>query len=267
MNILINFKIPLIIVLQIFYKISSATYFDYPYSITLDNDNIFLIQKTGIYIYDQSLNKPDLIFEFSGEEEISEENFAKIAIKHNENYILSIINDKLFIFNNKGELLYKDKKKINDNQIIYSYSLTFIHTTNDTCYYVIGYFDENSYLNLNLYQYSYKNEKNNIELLYEEKSKSYTFGNGKVDFTDKQKLLSCEYYYSTYLSNGRKILVCFYNSDSNVGIVAYFFEIDKYIKFEYHISSDIQINQYRGLFNNTVLILTKNIDNSNLQLF
>ena len=49
--------------------------------------------------------------------------------------------------------------------------------------------------------------------------------------------------------------------------MAYFFEIDKYIQFENHYKSDIQINQYLGLFKNTVLILTKNIDNSNLQLF
>ena len=53
----IKFKISLIILLQIFYKISSTTSFDYPYSITLAKDNIFLIQKTGIDIYDKYLNK------------------------------------------------------------------------------------------------------------------------------------------------------------------------------------------------------------------
>ena len=95
----IKFKISLIILLQIFYKISSKTSFDYPYSITLANDNIFLIQKTGIDIYDKYLNKLKQIIEFLGEEEITEQNFSKIAIKYNKEYILSIINDKLFIFN------------------------------------------------------------------------------------------------------------------------------------------------------------------------
>ena len=61
----------LIIILQSFYKISSLSSFDYPYSIILSNDNIFLIQKTGIDIYDISLNKLNQIFEFSGEDEIS----------------------------------------------------------------------------------------------------------------------------------------------------------------------------------------------------
>ena len=153
----IKFKISLIILFQFFYKINSAASFDYPYSITLANDNILLIQKTGIDIYDKSLNKLNQIIEFSGEEEITEEKFSKIAIKYNKEYILSIINDKIFIFNNEGKLLYKSEEKINGNQIIYSYSLTFLHTTNDTCIYVIGYFGENSYLNL--YLYKYDNEK------------------------------------------------------------------------------------------------------------
>ena len=88
---IIKFKISLIILLQIFYKISSVTLFDYPYSIILPNENIFLIQKTGIDIYDKSLNKLYQILEFSGEEEISEENFAKIAIKYNEKFIFKIL--------------------------------------------------------------------------------------------------------------------------------------------------------------------------------
>ena len=56
-NNVIKFKISLIILIQIFYKTSSSTSFDYPYSITIVNDNNFLIQKTGIDIYDKSLNK------------------------------------------------------------------------------------------------------------------------------------------------------------------------------------------------------------------
>ena len=161
----IKFKISLIILFQIFYKINSGKSFNYPYSIILSNDNIFLIQKTGIGIYDQSLNLLNQIIKFSKEEEITEENFSKISVKNNKEYILSIINDKLFIFNNEGKLLYNSTEKINDNQILYSYSLTFIYTTDDACYYIIGYFDENSYLNLYLYRYD--NKKNKIALLSE----------------------------------------------------------------------------------------------------
>ena len=74
----IKFKISLVILLQIFYTISFAKSFDYPYSITLVNDNIFLIQKTGIEIYNKSLKMLNQVIEFTGEEEITEKNFAKI---------------------------------------------------------------------------------------------------------------------------------------------------------------------------------------------
>ena len=167
----IGIKISLIILLQIFSKVSSTTSLDYPYFITLANDNIFLIQKTGIDIYDQSLNKLYQIFEFSGKEEMTEENFLKIALKYNKEYILSVINDRMFIFNNEGKLLYISEEKINNNQIIYSYSLTFINEANNACDYVVGFFDENSYINI--FMYRYDNEKNNIVLLSKYKEKRY----------------------------------------------------------------------------------------------
>jgi len=244
---IIKFKISLIILLQIFYKINSETYFDYPHSIILTNENIFLIQKTGIDIYDKYFNKLNQIIEFSGEEEISEENFAKIAIKYNEKYILSIINDKLFIFNNEGNLLYKEK--INGNQKIYSYSLTFIYSTNDACYYVIGYFDENSYLNLYVYGYD---KKKNYTLLFDSYNNQFNY---------KPKLLSCEY--SRYISI-RNFLVCFFNLDPAIGIMVYniindecIFAFDDFI--ENHDDYKISINQY---LKNNLFILTEDIDNS-----
>ena len=86
----------------------------------------------------------------------------------------------MFIFNNEGKLLYKNEKKINDNKIIYSYSLTLIYTSNDACYFLIGYFDENSYLNL--YLYKYDNEKNNITLLNKYKTKGFLY---KISYDSK----------------------------------------------------------------------------------
>jgi len=65
----------------------------------------------------------------------------------------------LFIFNNEGKFLYKNETKINGNHLIYSYLLTLIYTKNDTCYYIIGYFDENFYINLYLYRYDNKTNK------------------------------------------------------------------------------------------------------------
>ena len=258
MNILhpIKFKISVVILFQIFYNISSTTSFRYPYSITLVSDNILLIQKTGIDIYDKSLNKLNQIIEFSGEDKITEENFSRIAIKYNNEYILSVINDKMFIFNNEGYLLYKSEEKINSNQTIYSYSLTFIHVTNNTCDYVIGYFDEDCFLNLYLYRYDI--EINNITLLSKCKQNSYlhqiteSYETGTIEFTYKQKLLSCEYMYSNLFSNDYNLLICFFNSDANVGIVAY--NIIEY--------KNNEIVQFLGLHKDYIYILTQNIDNN-----
>jgi len=259
-NNIIKFKISLIILIQIFYKASSSTSFDYPYSIILVNDNIFLIQKTGIDIYDKSLNKLNQIIEFSGEEEITEENFSKIAIKYNKEYILSVINDKMFIFNSEGKFLYKSEEKIDNNQTIYSYSLTFIQETNNTCDYVIGYFDGNCFLNLYLYRYD--NEKNNVSLLFKYRKNSYKYQTDNYYHTDifefsyKQKLLSCEYmlmYSMLMIPNYMNLLVCFFNSNSTIGIVVYNI-IDNDI-------DNTEIIQYQGLFKNTLFISTQNLEN------
>ena len=190
----------LIIILQIFDQIGSISPFEYPYSISLDNDNIFLIQKTGIDIYDKSLNKLNQIVEFSGKEEISEEKFAKIVIKYNNEYILSIINDIFFIFNNEGKLLYKSEEKINDKQIIYSYSLTFINVTNNYCDYILGYFDKECYLNLYLYRYDIEN--NNITELSKQRHNYYYYDKmwrSYRNYTNYHKLLSCEYMHRIYV--------------------------------------------------------------------
>ena len=209
----------LIIILQIFDQIGSISPFEYPYSISLDNDNIFLIQKTGIDIYDKSLNKLNQIVEFSGKEEISEEKFAKIVIKYNNEYILSIINDIFFIFNNEGKLLYKSEEKINDKQIIYSYSLTFINVTNNYFDYILGYFDNECYLNLYLYRYDIEN--NNITELSKQRHNYYYYDKmwrSYRNYTNYHKLLSCEYMYHSYSKNN---LVCFFNDDPYIGIVYY----------------------------------------------
>ena len=257
----IKFKISLIILLQIFYKISSGKSFFYPYSITLDNDNILIIHKTGIDIYNKSLNIPSQIIKFS--KEITEENFSKIAVKNNKDYILSIINDKLFIFNNEGKFLYKSEEKINNNHIIYSYSLTFIHTTNDTCYYVIGYFEEEYYLNLNLYRYN--NNKNKTSTLYEYRKLDYLnqilerYGFVFFDYT--QKLLSCENMY--YPIQSRKFLVCFFNFGDTVRIMFYDINNQQFIyegSYNEDNKDDYTITLYPQFSENTLFIPTQNID-------
>ena len=72
-----------------------------------------------------------------------------------------------------------------------------------------------------------------------------------IEFTSKQKLLSCEYLYSKFFANDYNLLICFFNSDSNVGIVAY--NIIEYYN---------EIVQFQGLHKDYIVLLTQNIDNS-----
>ena len=111
---------------HIIHIVNSTLSFDYPYYLTLSNDHIFLIHYKGIDIYDSSFNKISQIFQFSGDETMTEENFGKIELKYDNEYILSIINDKIYIFNNEGKFLYKSEDKINNNQTIKNYALTSI---------------------------------------------------------------------------------------------------------------------------------------------
>jgi hypothetical protein len=135
----------------------------------------------------------------------------------------------MFIFNNEGKLLYKSEEKINDNQIIYSYSLTFMNITNNYFDYLLGYFDEENYLKLNLYRYD--NQNNNITLLYNYRTNSYyQYQYDTYHFKSENKLLSCEYMYYPYI---KKNILCFYNSNPSVGILLFEikFNIDNQIYF------------------------------------
>ena len=111
---------------HIFLTVNSSS-FDYPYYLTLSNNNIFIIHRTGIDIYDSSFNKLEQIIQFSGDEEMTEEIFEKIRIKYDNEYILSIINDKIYIFNNEGKFLYKEKERIYYLHTIEKYSLILIY--------------------------------------------------------------------------------------------------------------------------------------------
>ena len=104
----LNFKLfPIFIFLHIINQINSILSYDYPYSLTLSNGNIFLIHQEGIDIYDSSFKNISRIIKFSGQEEMTKEIFAKIELKYDNEYILSIINDKIYIFDNEGKFLYK----------------------------------------------------------------------------------------------------------------------------------------------------------------
>ena len=231
MNSILFFKEKLFIIFLFFYiiHIVNSTSFDYPYYLTLSNDNIFLIHYKGIDIYDSSFNKINEIIQFSGDEEMTEESFAKIELKYDNEYILSIIKDKIYIFNNEGKFLYKSEDKINNNQTIKNYALTSIGLYNDTYKYTIGYFDNNKYLNLHLYSYNITENNNSLLNIIHENRYYFTYtGYGTYSeyryYTKENKELSCEYM-SQYNSDSKQYnnyLTCFFFKDGYIGTTNYY---------------------------------------------
>ena len=157
-----NGKLFIIYLFFLFFHIVNSSFEDYPLYLTLSNNNIFIIHHEGIEIYDSSFNKIGQIIQFSGNEKLTEKSFEKLKIKYDNEIILSIINDYIYIFNNEGKFLYKSENKLNNNKGIDRCSLTSIGLFNDEYKYVIGYFEGSKNLCLILYSYNIKTNENNI---------------------------------------------------------------------------------------------------------
>lgn len=104
----------------------SFPYFYFPTTITLNNKNIFVIHKTGITICDSSFKKIiKNIYDFPAEnEQIStEDQLSKISIKKFDNgYIVSIIIDRIYIFDSEGNYLERSETLNSDNDIIFTFT-------------------------------------------------------------------------------------------------------------------------------------------------
>jgi hypothetical protein len=125
-----------------------------------------------------------------------------------------------------------------------------MNVTNNYFEYLLGYFDEECYLNLKLYRYN--NENNNITLIYKFRTNTYGYDKNWRQyyyFNSQNKILSCEFIYYPYSYFNNRIF-CFYNRNPSVGILLY--------KIEFSYDNKIRFNQVdlkedyifsRGLYN------------------
>ena len=136
-------------------KVNSKLSFTYPYAITLSNGNIFIVHKFGIDIYDPLLSKLiKKILIFSDEEQIETENdLSKLILKYEKGFIISIIKDKIYIFSNDGDFLYRSNNKITEDKNIEYYTLVSLAIREEKYFFLIGFFDVNNSLNLLFYKY------------------------------------------------------------------------------------------------------------------
>ena len=244
MNIYYNFQINKIIIhfiilYHIIYQIYSKISYIYPYAFTLSNGNIFIVHKYGIDIIDSSFSKIiKKVLIFSDEEIIeTEEDLSKLAINNDKGFILCLIKEKIYIFNDNGYFLYKSDYNISVNQNVEYYTLLSILKGNESFYYLIGYFDNNNYLNL-LY-YKYKISQNNTELIQTKIERKFI--NYKLEeYNFKSKGLSCQY---MNLLNSNYLL-CFFTYKN----------ISQYLTTSYYKINKTSINNCYNYKNPTFLV-------------
>ena len=222
----VNLLLCLLILLSIFTQSKSILSFNYLQSTTIDGGYILVVEKNGIYKCDPSFNNIiTTLYTFSEEDKInSESKLSKTFIKKSSVVIIILSNYKLYLVKNQnGVLTYKSTNKIiteEPNYLTVAYVLS-----NSVLYFIIGYIDNNNYLNLKYYKTS--NTYNNINLLNSLSLNSIyqKFSSGYRTLNFQNKGLSCDYMKSSYFAcflignyNSKDYLipVTFYDSNNKL---------------------------------------------------
>ena len=177
----------------------------YQQSITLLNGDIFIIHKNGITIYDSSLSSTKFVIEQFNSDELIDDytKYNKITIsRFSENdygYIISTINDIIYIFDSEGNILNKYPRDITGKLSGHSYTIVPIKRKEKIFIFMIGFIgDDNNNKNtiLNFFEYDIINNINNLIL--------------KEDFILEGKdsyLLGCQLMLNS--TENDEIIVCF----------------------------------------------------------
>ena len=210
----IYFLFYLLVFFSFFQEYNFSINLPYALSITLLNGDIFVIYKDGISIYDSSLsNEKKSIENFTLSEKIENDtSFHKITIsRFHENdygYIISTINDKIYIFDFEGQKLYNSSSK---ELLGKYYTLVPIKGDDQEIQYMIGFANGNT-ININFYTYYLNNKTNFIK----------SNQNNPLNSIENNAL-SCQ-----LLSNSTdedKIIVCFTATNPDK-LLAFYFDVN-----------------------------------------
>ena len=160
----LSFYLFIIIFFLQFTSFISILSFTYPNALTLKNGNIFVIHKNGVSICDYSFSTIlREIIVFSEELQISDtDHLSKVLLeKFNDGYIVSIIINKIFIFDINGNLKYESNEPLsNEPDLYFSLSIDEI-VDNEKHYYLVGYIFQGS-IYLKHYRYWISTNKNEL---------------------------------------------------------------------------------------------------------
>ena len=136
-----------------------------PVSTTLDNGNIFIINKNGVYICDKSLSsiiKTSL--SFSADNQLTKDDLSKVIIsKLDDKAVICLIKSAVYIFNGQGDYLQTGNLKLHlIDGTPEAFTLFGVKEVSNTYIYYVGFAVNNR---LYLQSFEYQIEDNRIEIM------------------------------------------------------------------------------------------------------
>ena len=218
----------LIIFVSNIFKVDAKLKFKYPTSITLENNNIFVIEENGIYICDNYLNEIlNTVLSFDNGDKISTlDKLSTVILIKRSYYIISLINYKIYFFQTNGDFIFSSENLIGDCSPT-SISLTPFYYYLGLIDYSIAYFDSNIKLKILYFYFDMNSKKNELKYTRTEDDlkkrncdlTSCFYDSNDYHFSFANQGLSCVFLYDYYLYNYNyyeyDYLVCFFVAKSS----------------------------------------------------
>ena len=197
--------------------------FKYPHALKLNNDNIFIIHQLGTTVCNENFTEiiEDTLI-FSEEDRIdSDEELSKVEAVLGGGHIISLIHDKIHIFNGNGQQMRVSDEPVTDLAVEY-YSLVYLGKDSNIIKFLVGFIN-NHKLYLKYYQYEIWELTLTKKHEYE-KENSYTISSNALSCHN----MNISY---TYFSWGNKIgykdiITCIYSSNNQYYMNLDFFKIE-----------------------------------------
>lgn len=186
-----------------------------PVSTSLDNGNIFIINKNGVYVCDKSLsNISKTPLSFSGDNQLTKDDLSKVIIsKLDDKAIICLIKTDVYIFNGQGDFL--EKKNLYLHLIDGTpgaFTLFGVKQVGNTYIYYVGFAVNNR---LYMQSFEYQIEYNRIDINkanYDGIKCCLCLNSYCQEKNIKNDKLSCQIMLNDY--NDEKI-ICFYIIEDN----------------------------------------------------
>ena len=203
----------------------------YPHCLLLSNKNLLIVHKTGIYIYDSSLENIIFNYYFEDNNIISSDTIgASISIfqetQSTESYVFILAKNILYIISSlqNSFVLNQDLNQYLlslSDYTLYYYTFLLYKIDNSDFYFFIIYSGNENYENgINLKLFSFNNQNNEVSLIKSLKHKDSD--SGTVNYISNRGV-TCQIMNSNTYGN---ILVCFYKIDYPVKLKVAAFTID-----------------------------------------